>query len=153
MAGSLSIQLLNCFFAVCHMQAPVVDFGHFSETFNAANGDPRKMSIMSNGGSVAEGIPSHIPEVQGITSLTWPDTKESKIGTPGTTETLLAVLHAWAAHYTEAPIAFGPGFKDLDTVDVRLQEVDDNGLVESSYEPRDADGSKAGVKRPSESRA
>ncbi|SPO19978.1 uncharacterized protein UTRI_00368_B [Ustilago trichophora] len=146
MAGSLSLQLLNCFFAVCHMQAPVIDFAHFSKTFNAANGDPRKMSIMSNGGSAAEGLPSVIPAVQGLTSITWPDTKESKIGTPGSTEALLAVIHAWAAHYTDAPIAFGPDFKDLDTIDVRLQEVDDNGFVQV-YE-RDADGSKPSLKRP-----
>lgn len=150
MAGSLSIQLLNCFFAVCHMQAPVIDFTHFSKTFNLANGDPRKMSIMSNGGSAAEGLPSHIPEVQGLTSLTWPETKESKIGTPGSTETLLAVLHAWAAHYTDAPIAFGPDFKDLDTVQDRLLEVDDNGLIQTatSLDGRDADSSKPSLKRP-----
>ncbi|KAJ1030351.1 hypothetical protein NDA16_001261 [Ustilago loliicola] len=150
MAGSLSLQLLNCFFAVCHMQAPVIDFAHFSKTFNSANGDPRKMSIMSNGGSAAEGLPSHIPEVQGLTSLTWPDTKESKIGTPGSTETLLAVLHTWAAHYTDAPIAFGPDFKDLDAVQDRLLEVDDNGLIQpaSSLDGRDTDGRKPGIKRP-----
>ncbi|SPC65369.1 uncharacterized protein UHOD_00488 [Ustilago sp. UG-2017b] len=150
MAGSLSLQLLNCFFAVCHMQAPVIDFAHFSKTFNLANGDPRKMSIMSNGGSAAENLPSHIPEVQGLSWLTWPETKESKIGTPGSTETLLAVLHAWAAHYTDAPIAFGPEFKDLDATQNRLLEVDDNGLIQpaSSLDGRDADGSKSGLKRP-----
>ncbi|CBQ67717.1 conserved hypothetical protein [Sporisorium reilianum SRZ2] len=148
MAGSLSIQLLNCFFAVCHMQAPVIDFAHFSKTFNLSNGDPRKMSIMSNGGSVPEGLPSVVPEVQGIGAITWPGTKESKIGTPGTTETLLAVIHAWAAHYTDAPIAFGPDFKDLDAIDVRLQEVDDNGLVQVSCDARDAEGIKASLKRP-----
>ncbi|SNX81629.1 uncharacterized protein MEPE_00334 [Melanopsichium pennsylvanicum] len=146
MAGSLSLQLLNCFFAVCHMQAPVIDFAHFSKTFNAANGDPRKMSIMSNGGSTTESLPSIIPAVQGLTSITWPDTKESKIGTPGTTETLLAVVHAWAAHYTDAPIAFGPDFKDLDTIDCRLQEVDDNGVIQV-VEPN-SDGTKPGLKRP-----
>ena len=148
MAGSLSVQLLNCFFAVCHMQAPVIDFGHFSKTFNIANGDPRKMSIMANGGSVSEGLPSMIPEVKGVESISWPGTNESKIGTPGTTETLLAVIHAWAAHYTDAPIAFGPDFKDLDDVDVRLQEVDDNGFIQSSLDARDAEGSKASLKRP-----
>lgn len=150
MAGSLSIQLLNCFFAVCHMQAPVIDFAHFSKTFNAANGDPRKMSIMSNGGSVEEGIPSHIPSIQGMTSITWPDTKESKIGTPGSTETLLAVVHAWAAHYTDAPIAFGPDFKDLDTNSTRLLEVDDNGSVDMAtpFDAADPDTVKTGAKRP-----
>ncbi|GAC95583.1 hypothetical protein PHSY_003159 [Pseudozyma hubeiensis SY62] len=148
MAGSLSIQLLNCFFAVCHMQAPVVDFAHFSKTFNASNGDPRKMSIMSNGGSVDEGLPSMIPDVQGLGSITWTGTRDSKIGTPATTETLLAVLHAWAAHYTDAPIAFGPDFKDLDLVNDRLQEVDDDGFAQAPLDGRDADGSKAGAKRP-----
>uniref|UniRef100_V5GVK6 Zn(2)-C6 fungal-type domain-containing protein n=2 Tax=Kalmanozyma brasiliensis (strain GHG001) TaxID=1365824 RepID=V5GVK6_KALBG len=148
MAGSLSIQLLNCFFAVCHMQAPVVDFAHFSKTFNAANGDPRKMSIMSNGGCADEGIPSMIPAVQGLDSITWPGTKESKIGTAGTTEALFAVLHAWAAHYTDAPIAFGSELKDLDAADGRLQEVDDNGVVQTSLDVRDAEGPKAGAKRP-----
>lgn len=147
MAGSLSIQLLNCFFAVCHMQAPVVDFAHFSKTFNASNGDPRKMSIMSNGGSAAEGLPSIVPDVQGLGSITWPGTRESKIGTPGTTETLLAVLHAWAAQYTDAPIAFGPDFKDLDAVDVRLQEVDDNGVIQPPIDGRDGD-CKVSLKRP-----
>ncbi|CDU23925.1 uncharacterized protein SPSC_02554 [Sporisorium scitamineum] len=148
MAGSLSIQLLNCFFAVCHMQAPVIDFAHFSKTFNIANGDPRKMSIMSNGGSASESLPSIVPAVQGLGAITWPGTMESKIGTPGTTETLLAVIHAWAAHYTDAPIAFGPDFKDLDAIDVRLQEVDDNGLVQASFDARDAEGKKAILKRP-----
>ena len=149
MAGSLSLQLLNCFFAVCHMQAPVIDFAHFSNTFNAANGDPRKMSIMSNGGSAAEGIPSCIPTVQGLTSVTWPNSRDSKIGTPGSTETLLAVLHAWAAHYTDAPIAFGPEFKELDAIQVRLQEVNDNGLMQSIMpsDGPDADGSKPSLKR------
>ncbi|TKY90544.1 hypothetical protein EX895_000542 [Sporisorium graminicola] len=148
MAGSLSIQLLNCFFAVCHMQAPVIDFAHFSKTFNLANGDPRKMSIMSNGGSASEGLPSVIPDVQGIGAITWPGSKDSKIGTPGTTETLLAVIHAWAAHYTDAPIAFGPDSKDLDAIDVRLQEVDEHGHIQASFDARDAEGSKPSLKRP-----
>ncbi|GAC73544.1 hypothetical protein PANT_9c00176 [Moesziomyces antarcticus T-34] len=147
MAGSLSLQLLNCFFAVCHMQAPVIDFGHFTKTFNLANGDPRKMSIMSNGGSEAEGLPSCIPQTAGLTSTVWPNSRDSKISTPGTTETLLAVLHAWAAHYTDAPIAFGPDFKDLDTV--RLLEVDDNGAVQpASSLGLGPDSAKAGIKRP-----
>ncbi|PWZ02728.1 hypothetical protein BCV70DRAFT_144317, partial [Testicularia cyperi] len=152
MAGSLSLQLLNCFFATCHMQAPVVDFGLFSKTFNTANGDPRKMSIMSNGGSVEEGLPSCIPYVQGLDSTTWPDSHESKIGTPGSTEALIAVLHAWAAHYTDAPIAFGPDVKDLESSDARLQEVDDDGGVlfatESSADVRDPDTAKVGQRRP-----
>ncbi|SPO39343.1 uncharacterized protein PSFLO_04824 [Pseudozyma flocculosa] len=139
MAGSLSLQLLNCFFAIAHMQTPVIEFDHFSYTFNASNGDPRKMSIMSNGGSEEEGLPAALPPVTGLGEPHWPGTKDSKVGTPGTTEALIAVMHAWAAHYTDVPIAFGSEAKELNSHGVRLQEMgeDVNGFaIEPATEQR-----------------
>ncbi|PWN54004.1 hypothetical protein IE53DRAFT_383434 [Violaceomyces palustris] len=107
MAGALSIRLLQCFFATAHMHVPVVDFYQFSHTFNAANGDPRIMSVMNNGGDLEEGIPSAVPKGHGLGDIQWPGTKISKIGNPGSSEALVAAMHAWAALFTDAPIAFG----------------------------------------------
>ena len=132
MAGSLSLALLNCFFATAHMQTPAVDFDHFTATFNAANGDPRKMSIMSNGGSEEESIPAIPIKATGLVMDDSVGTKDSMISTPGTTETLIAVMHAWAAHFTDAPIAFGPEARELDARISSLQEVDDSGNVADS---------------------
>ncbi|KAN0063174.1 hypothetical protein ACQY0O_004338 [Thecaphora frezii] len=132
MAGSLSLQLLNCFFAIAHMQTPVVDFEHFSYTFNVSNGDPRKMSIMSNGGSEEEALPSALPRVTALEDTHWPGTRESKVGTPGTTETLIAVMHAWAACYTDVPIAFGSEAKELERQSAKLSELGDQDLPYAS---------------------
>lgn len=107
MAGAVSLQLLTCFFGTAHIQLPVVDFPNFSERYNAANGDPRIMAIMANGGDPEQGIASAIPPAPGLSTATWPDTKRSRISTPGTVETLVAAMHAWAAHYCDMPIAFG----------------------------------------------
>ncbi|CAO1613085.1 unnamed protein product [Parajaminaea phylloscopi] len=105
--ASLSLRLLACYFNTAHVQTPVIDFTSFSTRFNAAQGNPRVMSIMLNGGDEATGIPSMPVNLPGLVMKTWPHTSESTISTPGTCETLIAAMHAWAAHYTDEPIAFG----------------------------------------------
>ncbi|KAJ9479556.1 putative fungal zinc cluster transcription factor [Pseudozyma hubeiensis] len=93
MARSLTVRMLNCYFAVCHVQLPVVDYVDFRARFNAADGDPRRMSLLANAGKQSAN-----PQVA--------------VGTPATTEVLLAVLVAWAARYTDAPLAFGVTSQD-----------------------------------------
>lgn len=106
-AGALSLRLLSCFFNTAHTQIPVVDFASFTSRYNAAQGNPKVMSIMLNGGDASQGIPSMTMSFPGLKVDRWPDTLESTISTPGTSEALIAAMHAWAAHYTDAPVAFG----------------------------------------------
>ncbi|PWN89951.1 hypothetical protein FA10DRAFT_266481 [Acaromyces ingoldii] len=107
MAGSVSLRLLTCFFATAHMQMPIVDFHNFSARYNFSSGDYRVMSIMANGGAQEEGIPSARHSAPGLQMSVWPATKQSTLSTPETTETLIAVMHAWASLYTDMPVAFG----------------------------------------------
>lgn len=112
LAGSLlssaaTLRLLTCYFATAHIQIPVIDFASFSSRYNLAAGDMRKMSLMLNGGSPLENIPSipmHLPP--GMT-LVWPTTGDSTVSTPGTTETLIASMVAWAARFSDMPLVFG----------------------------------------------
>ncbi|GAC96566.1 potential fungal zinc cluster transcription factor [Pseudozyma hubeiensis SY62] len=98
MARSLTVRMLNCYFAVCHVQLPVVDYVDFRARFNAADGDPRRMSMLANAGRQHARAQDSSPHVI--------------VGTPASTETLLAVLVAWAARYTDAPLAFGVTSQD-----------------------------------------
>lgn len=111
--GALSLRLLSCFFATAHIQMPIVDFASFSARYNAAQGNPRIMSVMLNGGDTAQAIPSMPLHFPGLVALRWPNSGESTISTPGTSETLIAAMHAWAAHYTDVPLAFGNHAKAL----------------------------------------
>ncbi|PWN18767.1 hypothetical protein BCV69DRAFT_314331 [Microstroma glucosiphilum] len=106
-SGAVSLRLLTCFFATAHIQMPIVDFASFSSRYNLAKGDARIMSIMLNGGDEEQDIPSMSIVIPGLKGDRWPDTGDSTISTPGTSETLIAVMQAWAAHYTDMPIAFG----------------------------------------------
>lgn len=112
LAGSLlssaaKLRLLTCFFATAHIQLPVIDFASFSSRYNLAAGDVRKMSVMLNGGNPLENIPS-IPMSlpPGLPSV-WPQTGESTISTPGTTETLIAAMLSWSARFSDMPLIFG----------------------------------------------
>lgn len=114
LTGSTSLRLLTCFFATAHMQMPIVDFHNFSARYNFARGDCRIMSIMARGGDDAQKIPAARQSAPGINTTTWPPTLPAKssdahstLSTPGTTEALIAAMHAWAALYTDMPIAFG----------------------------------------------
>lgn len=107
MAGSVSLRLLTCFFATAHMQMPIVDFHNFSARYNFSSGDFRVMSIMANGGSSDDNIPSARHSAPGLPWSVWPGTKQSTLSTPETTETLVAVMHTWASLYTDMPVAFG----------------------------------------------
>lgn len=114
LSSAASLRLLTCYFATAHVQIPVVDFASFSSRYNLAQGDYRKMSVMLNGGSALENIPSiPMPLPAGMPNV-WPGTSHSTISTPGTTEALVAAMHAWAAHYTDMPLAFGSQYKSLD---------------------------------------
>ncbi|PWN40077.1 hypothetical protein IE81DRAFT_293922 [Ceraceosorus guamensis] len=113
MASSVSLRLLTCFFATAHIQLPVVDLAHFSFRYNWARGDPRVMSIMSNGGSQEESIPSAPLVTPGLHLKIWPETGESTISTPATAQALMAAMHAWAACYTDLPLAFGSHAQSL----------------------------------------
>lgn len=117
MSGAVSLRLLTCFFTQCHQHMPIVDFASFSSRYNSARGDARAMSIMLSGGSAKEDIPSLPMRVPGLAFTTWPKSGESTISTPGTSETLIAVMHAWAAHYTDLPLAFGPAARELGLLD------------------------------------
>lgn len=110
--GALSLRLLSCFFSTAHVQLPIVDFASFSGRFNAAQGNPRVMSVMLNGGDASQGVPSMTVPFPGLVAPRW-QSGESTISSPGTSETLIAAMHAWAAHYTDAPVAFGSAAKDL----------------------------------------
>lgn len=92
---------------------PCVDFISFATRFNAAKGDPRTMSIMSNGGDEKLGIEDFMVLTPGVQFEKVKDINESKISTPGSSEALMAAMHAWAGHYTDAPIAFGTMGKSL----------------------------------------
>lgn len=113
MAGSASLKLLACFFATAHQQMPCVDFTLFATRYNAAQGDPRVMSIMANGGDEAQGIESLTGPTPGVKPSPTNDIKDSTISTPGSSEALIAAMQAWAAHYTDLPIAFGTQAKEL----------------------------------------
>lgn len=113
LSGAVSLRLLTCFFATAHIQMPIVDFASFSSRYNLAKGDVRIMSIMLNGGDKDQDIPSLSVVIPGLKGDRWPDTGESTISTPGTSETLIAVMQAWAAHYTDMPIAFGSKAEEL----------------------------------------
>ncbi|CEH14589.1 UNCHARACTERIZED TRANSCRIPTIONAL REGULATORY PROTEIN [Ceraceosorus bombacis] len=113
MASSVSLRLLTCFFATAHIQLPLVDLAHFSFRYNWARGDPRVMSIMSNGGSQEESIPSAPLVTPGLRLKIWPETGESTISTPATAQALMAAMHAWAACYTDLPLAFGSQAQSL----------------------------------------
>lgn len=152
MGGSISLRLLTCFFATAHIQLPIVDFAHFSSRYNFARGNPRIMSIMSNGGNRDEGIPSAPLAAPGLRMRTWAPTNESTLATPGTSQVLIAVMHAWAAHYTDMPVAFGPhaaslGFHESDgqeasnasalgTTSGQHQETDDKTLPRVALVPK-----------------
>lgn len=113
MGGSVSLRLLTCFFATAHMQMPIVDFHNFSARYNFSQGDCRIMAIMANGGD-ASGIPSAKQSAPGLSSTGWPcnvaskTSQKSTLATAGSSEALITVMHAWAALYTDLPIAFGP---------------------------------------------
>lgn len=111
--SAATLRLLTCYFVTAHVQIPVVDFASFSSRYNLAAGDPRKMSIMLNGGSPLENIPS-IPMTlpPGVPSV-WPGTGDSTISTPGTTEALIAALCAWGARFSDMPVVFGSQAKTL----------------------------------------
>lgn len=132
--GALSLRLLSCFFATAHIQMPIVDFSSFRARYNAAQGNPRIMSIMLNGGDNAQAIPSMPLQFPGLVALRWPN-GESTISTPGTSETLIAAMHAWAAHYTDVPIAFGNQAKNLGLMDASSSS--------KSESPVDASGRSA----------
>lgn len=107
-AGSTSLRLLTCFFASAHMQLPIVDFHNFSARYNFSQGNSRIMSVMANGGDETQRIPSARQSAPGLRMTSWPPINgTSTLATPGTTETLIAAMHAWAAVYTDLPIAFG----------------------------------------------
>ncbi|PWN35663.1 uncharacterized protein FA14DRAFT_113681, partial [Meira miltonrushii] len=107
-AGSTSLRLLTCFFASAHMQLPIVDFHNFSARYNFSQGNSRIMSVMANGGDETQRIPSARQSAPGLRMTCWPPTNgTSTLATPGTTETLIAAMHAWAAVYTDLPLAFG----------------------------------------------
>lgn len=103
----MSVHLLTCFFQSAHTQMPVLDANNFSKRLNHANGEIEIMVLMANGGN--QDFEAAIPSAPGLTSLTWSHTKESKVSTVGTLETLIACMQAAAAHYTDVPIVFGPG--------------------------------------------
>lgn len=112
LAGSASLRLLTCFFATAHMQMPIVDFHNFSARYNFACGSPRIMAIMANGGDDNLKIPAARQSAPGLISTMWPPgadlrSSHSTLASTGTTEALIAAMHAWAALYTDMPIAFG----------------------------------------------
>lgn len=128
-AGSTSLRLLTCFFASAHMQLPIVDFHNFSARYNFSQGNSRIMSVMANGGDETQRIPSARQSAPGLRMSCWPPTNgTSTLATPGTTETLIAAMHAWAAVYTDLPIAFGTNA----------------GLLELSRRDEDQSGSSNG---------
>lgn len=113
MAGAVSVKLLTSFFASAHCQMPIVDFKSFTTRYNLARGDSRVMSVMLTGGNAAENIPSVPLTVTGLSFPICPATGESTISTPGTSETLMAVMHAWGAHFSDMPIVFGSRAREL----------------------------------------
>ncbi|CAD6893533.1 unnamed protein product [Tilletia controversa] len=104
LASSTNIRLLTTFFAVFHIQMPVIDFDNFCYRFNVANGDPRKMAIMANGGDEEEGLPSAIPRHRNLLRSESDDPRDSTISTAGTVEALMAAMHLCAALYTDMPL-------------------------------------------------
>lgn len=124
-AGSTSLRLLTCFFASAHMQLPIVDFHNFSARYNFSQGNSRIMSVMANGGDETQRIPSARQSAPGLRMTCWPPTNgTSTLATPGTTEALIAAMHAWAAVYTDLPIAFGTnaGLLELSRRDEEMQD-------------------------------
>ncbi|KAK0546931.1 hypothetical protein OC846_005055 [Tilletia horrida] len=104
LASSINIRLLTTYFAVFHIQMPVIDFDNFCYRFNFANGDARKMAIMANGGDDEEGLPSAMPEHRNLLMSESSDPRDSTISTPGTVEALIAAMHLCAALYTDMPL-------------------------------------------------
>ncbi|UZJ55103.1 hypothetical protein CBS101457_004423 [Exobasidium rhododendri] len=119
MAGSVSLRLLTCFFATAHMQMPIVDFHNFSARYNFSRGDCRVMAVMANGGDPEQSIPSAKQSAPGLSSTCSPfgasavqSRQKSTLATPESSEALIAVMHAWAALYTDMPVAFGGDVRD-----------------------------------------
>lgn len=104
--GWIAVHLLTCFFHSAHTQMPIMDANNFSKRFNHSNGNLGIMVLMANGGD--EEHESAIPSAPGLTSLQWKDTRESKVSTLGTLETLIAAMQCAASHYSDAPTIFGP---------------------------------------------
>ncbi|KAK0547683.1 hypothetical protein OC844_007119 [Tilletia horrida] len=104
LASSINIRLLTTYFAVFHIQMPVIDFDNFCFRFNSANGDARKMAIMANGGDEDEGLPSAVPMHQNVAMSESSDPRDSTVSTPGTVEALMAAMHLCAALYTDMPL-------------------------------------------------
>lgn len=138
-AGSTSLRLLTCFFASAHMQLPIVDFHNFSARYNFSQGNSRIMSVMANGGDETQRIPSARQSAPGLRMTCWPPTNgTSTLATPGTTETLIAAMHAWAAIYTDLPIAFGTnaGLLELSRRDEEQSEGLDSKMPWSSNQSK-----------------
>ncbi|KAE8210959.1 hypothetical protein CF327_g5230 [Tilletia walkeri] len=104
LASSINIRLLTTYFAVFHIQMPVIDFDNFCYRFNFANGDTRKMAIMANGGDEDEDLPSAAPHHRNIVMSDSTDPRDSTISTTGTVEALMAAMHLCAALYTDMPL-------------------------------------------------
>lgn len=102
----ISIHLLAYYFQGPHYQCPILDPANFVTRFNSANGDIKIMVSMANGGDGR--YEAAVPSAPGLSSLTWEGTKESKVSSFGSCETLIACMQASASNFSDAPSIFGP---------------------------------------------